>query len=813
MTDPIAFETFPAALLLSAIALPALLAPLVLLLGKKLGPWTGFAAMLAPLAAMGLLTQLVTQHWTSGTVGTAVVEWVPFLGVNLSLVLDGVSIFYGYVIGGVGLLVCWYAACYFDRESKNLGAFFAYLLLFMSSMLGAVFADNLISLFVFWELTGVASFLLIGFNHEKKKARQGARRALLVTLSTGLCLLAGFILLAQQSGTYELSQIASKGSGALDQTTWLATATLALIMLGAFGKSAQFPFQFWLPGAMAAPTPVSTYLHSATMVKLGVFLSVRMFPVFHEMALWLPLVAGVGFFTMLLGAFLALKSNDLKEILAFSTVSQLGFLIGFYGLGGSQGLRLDLLHVLSHVFYKGALFMVAGIIDHAAGTRDVRKLGGLARHLPLTAASGLIAAAALAGIPLTTGFISKELMLAGLGHAYAEKGGLIVFFYAAVILSAAMTVAFALRLFLGVFTGKEPAKMHFHAPGFWLQIPPLLLAGAALFFGIFPGLLGEIVDQLRVPGVQESEVYHVALWHGINRELLMSAAATLGGVVLYQIAQKQAWRWAHVPKYLRFDLLFDRSIDGLAVVSKRITLALRADWPPAYLPIVIFTLLAFVLGAFLVHKSEFAPVTDFEFIFDPWRSLIGIMVCIGLVGVLKLRRWTAQLAALSVSGFFLTFYFVLYKAPDLAMTQILVESASVVLVLVLIARFSSGSRAGTRFEFRFNARQILRVILSLGMGFMATLLLIFADLNRHPDPIGYRMLALSKPLAEGNNGVNTILVDFRAFDTMGEITVLLIAALAGMGLMVHYRRSASKHPSAFAAPGFLLGRRKERKDG
>lgn len=811
MPGPPELNHFPAALLLGVIGLPALLIPLHLLLGKRLGPRTGFLALLAPLSSAVLLSFLIREHWSSGTVSTAVIEWVPFLGINLAMVLDGVSIFYGYVILGVGFLVCGYAAFYFERGAKNMGPFFAYLMLFMTAMLGAVFADNLISLFVFWELTGVASFLLIAFSHEKRTAQLGARRALLITFSTGLCLLAGLILLGQQAETFVLSRIAAQGGAVLEGAGWLAPVMLVLIMLGAFGKSAQFPFQFWLPGAMAAPTPVSAYLHSATMVKLGVYLSARMFPIFHDHDLWLPLVAGVGFATMLLGAFLAFRSNDLKEILAYSTVSQLGFLIGFYGLGGDEGIRFDLLHVASHVFYKGSLFMVAGIVDHAAGTRDLRHLGGLGRRLPLTAFAALVGTASLASIPLTTGFISKELALAGLGDLWADKGALALFFYAAVLLSAVLTVAFALRLFLGVFAGKEPEGNAFHPPGVWIQLPPLLLAGAALFFGIFPGILGEWLDHFKVPGLQEIQSVEVVLWHGITRELLLSTAAIASGAALYFWARKREWRWTRVLFLQRLDRVFDRSVDTLGSVAKRITLALRADWPPAYLPIVIFTLLVFVLSAFVVHRAEFGEVASAERLFDPWRSLVAVMVGIGLVGVLTLRRWTAQLVALSVSGFFLTFYFVLYQAPDLAMTQILVESASVVLVLVLIARFSTGSRAGTRFEFRWNAKQVMRAVLSLGMGGMATLLVIFADLNRHPDPVGYRMLALSQPLAEGNNVVNTILVDFRAFDTMGEITVLLIATLAGMGLMVHYKREKGNDRSAFAAPGFLLGKRPTRK--
>ncbi len=812
MPELAAQHSFSAAPLLGVIFLPLIFALPALFLGSRLGSRTGLLVLPAPLLSLALLTLLVRDSWTGGTVATSSVEWVPFLGINLAFVLDGISLFYAYVILGVGTLVCWYASQYFGRDEKNLGAFFTYLLLFMVAMLGAVFADNLIALFIFWELTGVASFLLIGFSYEKRGARLGARRALLVTFFSGLCLLAGLLLLGQAAGSFVLSEIAGREETVWEPGAWLASASLVLVMLGAFGKSAQFPFQFWLPGAMAAPTPVSAYLHSATMVKLGVFLSARMFPVYHQLDLWMPLVASVGFFTLVLGAFLALRSNDLKEILAYSTVSQLGFLIGCYGIGGEAGVRLDLLHVLSHVFYKGALFMVAGIVDHAMGTRDLRELGGLARRLPLTAGAALFAVAALAGLPPTTGFLSKEILLGSLAELEVRNAPLAWLYTLALLSGAAMTMAFALRFFLGVFTGREPEGAHFHSPGLGIQIPPLLLACAALGFGLFPGALEALLQPLQVPGLQESPMPHLGLWHGLNRELLLSATALLVGAGLYVMAQRQAWRWAHVPFFLRFDRHFDRFVDALGYVAKRITLALRADWPPAYLPIVIFTLLAFVLSAFLVHWDEFGAIQGQEGRIDPWRALTGAMVCIGLIGVLRLRRWTAQLAALSASGFFLTFYFVLYKAPDLAMTQILVESASVVLVLVLIARFSTGSRAGTRFEFRWNLKQGTRALLAIGMGVMTTLLVLFADLNRHPDPVGYQMLALSKPLAEGNNGVNTILVDFRAFDTMGEITVLLIATLAGLGLMIHYKRQDGQSRSAFAAPGFLLGKRKERKE-
>ncbi len=801
--------TFAPGLLLAAIVAPALLAPVVLALGRKLGARVGFLALAAALVSVGLLT-LVAGGWQAGTVATASIPWVPALGIDLSFVLDGLSLFYGFIITGVGVLVCWYALAYFGRGKKNLPWFYACLLVFMSAMLGAVFSNNLLALFVFWELTGIASFLLIGFSHEDAAARAGARRALLVTLATGLCLMAGIILLGHQAGGYEWTTLVAQGSGWQASAGWLAPVTLLLILLGAFGKSAQFPFHFWLPGAMAAPTPVSAYLHSATMVKLGVFLTARLFPLFHELPLWLPLVGGVGFFTMLVGAWLALRSNDLKEILAYSTVSQLGFLIAFYGLGTSSGVRFDLVHVISHVFYKGSLFMVAGIVDHAAGTRDVRRLGGLGRKMPLTAAAALMGVAALAGIPPTTGFISKEIMLTTLVNSLSAHPWLASLFLLGVALSALMTVAFALRLFLHTFQGKMPVGLSFHKPGLWLQLPPLLLAALALGFGIVPGVLGSLLDQLQVPGLHAADRSSLHLWHGFTVELLISAVAIGAGVTLYVVRQRQHWRGAIIPVRLRFDHFFDRGVDGLSTASKKLTLALRADWPPAYLPIVIFTLLVIFFSSVSLNLGELAGLGELPWDVDPWRALTGVMVTLGLIGVLRLRRWTAQLISLSVSGFFLTFYFVLYRAPDLAMTQILVESASVVLVLVLASRFSTGSRTGTRFEFRWNASQVLRATLSLGMGAMTTLLVLFADLHRHDEPVGPVMLQASQPLAEGANAVNTILVDFRAFDTMGEITVLLIATLAGMALLVRYRRS-SRHDgkaSAYAPPGFLLGRRK-----
>lgn len=777
--------------LLAVIFLPVLTMPAVLAMAGRLGPRTSRLAMAAPLAAMAVLAWLAAEAGAQPRV-LVEVPWIPMLGINLSFLLDGLSIFYGFIICGIGALVCWYAGGYLDETCAH-GRFHACLLLFMSAMLGTVFSDNLLLLFIFWEITGVASFLLIGFFHEKASSRQGARQALLVTAATGLCLLVGIILLQQATGTFSLTSIYAAG---LPNNAGWAEAICVLLLLGAFGKSAQFPFQFWLPGAMAAPTPVSAYLHSATMVKLGVFLTARLFPLFQSFELWFWLVCGIGFFTMVLGAWLALRSHDLKAILAYSTISQLGALIGAYGLGARTGVQVDFVHILSHVFYKGSLFMTAGIVEHCAGTRDVRRLGGLGKVIPVTAFAAAIGTASLAGVPLTTGFLSKEILLTDLGAAGAWAG------FAAVAVSASLTVAFAARLFFGVYCGRKPAGSSAEKPGWSVQIPPLLLALAALGFGIFPAALDGLVNGLKVAGLHGTEPVHLALWHGFTRELLATALIFLAGAWIYRHSEKTGWK-AEIPAGLRFEDGFERGLNGLTVLSKKLTLALRADWPPAYLPILISFLLAALVSAAAVSPAQFfAGFAGLRWNFDPLRSLVAVMIVIALIGVVLLRRWTTQLIALSGAGFFLTFYFVLYRAPDLAMTQILVESASVIMILLLLSRFPS-SQLQIRADARRGAKRAFQIVLSAGMGIAIFLLMIFAGLHRQPDPIGPRLLALSQPLAEGTNAVNTILVDFRGFDTLGEITVLLIAALGALGLMMRYkRRDSGNDPSP--PPGFFL---------
>lgn len=802
--------------LLTALALPFLLLPFLPGLGRRLGARTGWLALPAPVVSAALLLSLALQL-PAGAREVVEWSWIPSFGLNLTFVVDGLSLFFGLVVAGMGALIVFYARHYLDDHYEHHGRFYAYLLLFMGAMLGTVFAGNVLLLFVFWELTGLASFLLIGFLHEKETSRDGARMALLVTVGTGLPMLAGIVLLGQLAGTYELAPLLAGALHGADPA--LVSTAFVLIAIGAFGKSAQFPFHFWLPNAMAAPTPVSAYLHSATMVKLGVFLVARLFPIFSGAELWLPLLVPVCFGTMLLGAVLALLSHDLKAILAFSTVSQLGFLMGYYGLSAPTGAHHDLLHVANHVFYKGCLFMVAGIVDHAAGTRDLRQLGGLGRRLPLLCGIAIVAGAAMAGLPGTLGFISKEYALKETFALWAQ-GGLLARLPAAVLVAAsAIQVAFVLRLVWGVFGG--PARSaasgaghghEFHAPGFALQLPPLLLAAATLTAGLLPGWFGGLLAHLQTPGLHDAGADRAySLWHGVTPELLTSAGIVAAGCVLHALLARAGWRVA-IPGWAAFDRGFELAVKWLPAGARRLGSALRTDRPFDFLAIALGFTVVLVGGYGWTQRAALWPGLPGAEGFEPLRTFVVVLIAIAVAMVIAMRRWTAQLIAVSIIGFLITFYYVLFRAPDLAMTQILVESATLLLVLLLLARFPRSaelSEIGRAFSF---GRQVMNVVVATGIGLITTLAALMAMRQQHAAPLGEYYLENTVPLAHGTNAVNTILVDFRGFDTLLEITVLVVACLGALGLLMRYRRTAEEYAAGEMGPaGYGLGR--ERLDG
>lgn len=793
--------------LLLAIFLPMVAVPILALSGKVLGGRLGWAALPVPALAFGAVLWMAAGR---GETNSVVVSWpwVPSLGLNLSFLVDGLSLFYGGVVSGIGCLIFFYAIHYFGPRGKELNRFFAYLCFFMAAMLGTVFSNNLISLFIFWELTGIASFLLIGFKHESAESRVGARMALLLTLLTGLFMLVGLLMVGLSAGTLEISELMGRpfpeGS---DGVWWNAAAVL--ILLGAFGKSAQFPFHFWLPNAMAAPTPVSAYLHSATMVKLGVFLSGRLYPVLSESAVWIPLLAGVGLFTTLLAYYLALVSNDLKAILAYSTVGALGGFIAMYGLGPLLGVTFDLVHVFNHVLFKACLFMVVGIVDHATGVRDIRQLGGLWRRLPLTAGCCLVGVACMAGIPLTTGFIVKELNLMGLSELL-RMGGFWGWYAGSLFaVSIAFKVAFAARLFAAVFLGpeREKAVAHFHDPGVAVHLPPLLLAGAVLVMGSFPGLMDGARRALAVSGMHVLGDEYLSLWHGFTPELAVSFLLLFGGLAMFGVLQHWGWERLPRPGWIWFDQAWEPMLYEFNKLTARITAWLRGNAPIDYLPIVA-TFLVVAVGWFLggyfgrFGLSRVDAPEDPVFEYNSLRIFSGVLIVLAVAGVLLLKRWTAQLISLSAAGFLITFYYVLYRAPDLAMTQILVEAATLLLILILLGRFPRTAEHGEEADRRWTPRQLYSLVVAVASGVMVTLLMMVVLSGQHPRPIGQLFLRDTVPLAEGTNAVNTILVDFRGLDTLGEVAVLLIAILGAVGLLMRYKRTAEERAAGvLGAPG------------
>ena len=794
--------------LLLAIGLPLLGSLLVALAGKKLGTRVGWLALAFPVVST---IALLVAAANVTLPGKQLVEWawIPSLGINLSFMIDGLSLFFGLIVSGMGCLIFFYANNYLDDHFEHHGRFYCYLVLFMAAMLGTVFANNLMLLFIFWELTGIASFLLIGFLHGEESSRVGARQALLVTGLTGLVMLAGIIMVYTVTGTYSFAEILAGGLPFEEHKTWL-TVAMVLIVIGAFGKSAQFPFHFWLPNAMSAPTPVSAYLHSATMVKLGVFLCARIYPLFVENDWWTPLLSIIPFTTMALAAVLALMSHDLKAILAYSTVSQLGYLIGYYGLGPANGVEYDYLHILNHVFYKGSLFMIVGVVAHSVGIRDIRQLGGLFRRMPLLGITTLIATASMAGVIGTTGFLSKEMMLKEIFEAMTTHTRLGWYAAGCVVLTSVVKVAFSARLFANIFLGKEPEAVgkHFHAPSLALQLPPALLASAALIFGLFPALLDGPLNLLVVEGLNRP--HHLALWHGFSKELLVSTLVLVVGGGSYWFCQRIDWRW-RIPAALQFDRGFEFGLETFSKFTKWLTRVLRADQPVDYLPIIIGFVVVVVGGSLVGQFQTNDPLrtllqqTDWPAP-DALRSFVAGLIALSVTGVIVLKRWTTQLIALSVAGFLVCFYFVLYRAPDLALTQILVEVVTLFMILILLGRFPRSAEEGEITNKHPRWRKGLNLTIALGVGALTTTLILITNAAPSEKKLGTFFLDQTVPLAEGSNAVNTILVDFRGFDTLGEITVLVVAMLGVVGLLMRYKRTSTEYKEGpMGPPGFGTG--------
>lgn len=730
--------------------------------------------------------------------------WLPSLGVNLVFRMDGFAWMFSMLVLGIGALVVLYARYYMSAKDP-VPRFFSFLLAFMGSMSGVVLSGNLIQLVVFWELTSLFSFLLIGYWHHRRDARRGARMALTVTGAGGLCLLAGVLVLGHMVGSYDLDVVLN--SGDLVRAHPLYAAALVLVLVGAFTKSAQFPFHFWLPHAMAAPTPVSAYLHSATMVKAGVFLLARLWPVLAGTDEWFWLVTGAGLITLLMGGFAAIFQSDLKGLLAYSTISHLGLITTLLGLNSPLAAVAAVFHIINHATFKASLFMAVGIIDHETGTRDIRRLSGLRRHMPVTATLVMVAGAAMAGVPLLNGFISKEMFFTEAVFVNAAP-----WFERALpmlaVVAGMFSVAYSLRFTVDVFFGPDTSASlprQPHEPPRWMRVPIDLLVLACLVVGIVPQWsIQHVLSTAALPVIGGPlPDFDLAVWHGFNLPLWMSLVALAGGVALYLLMrllmQRGIVKRTPLLARVRSKFLFYQVTAWLTASARR---SIRLLGTQRLQPQLLMLTLVTLMGAawpLWGHRAVLWPTAGAEggrvlLPFSPLFAvlwLVGIAAAVGAAWQAKYHRLSA-LALMSVAGLATVVTFAWFSAPDLALTQLAVEAVTTILILLGLRWLPKRVQAQDRRQSlwvrtRARARRIRDLVLALvAGGGMAGL--AYAMMSRDfPQTISPFFLERAVPEGGGTNVVNVMLVDFRGFDTLAEITVLGVVALTVYALLRRFR--------------------------
>jgi len=728
---------------------------------------TLFTAIL-PFIALLLVAEM-TPDVLNGENHYAAAQWIPLLNLNIAFRLDGLSLLFSILILGIGLLVILYARYYLSPKD-SIGKFYSFLMLFMFAMLGVALSDNLLQMWMFWELTSISSFLLISFWGHKSEARKGARMALTITGAGGLCLLAGIIILGNIVDSYSLQVILDSGDFIRAHSAY--PVILVLFLLGAFTKSAQFPFHFWLPHAMAAPTPVSAYLHSATMVKAGIFLMARMHPVLADTELWFLIVSLTGLSTLLLGAYIALFKHDLKGLLAYSTISHLGLITLLLGLDTRLSTVAALFHIINHATFKASLFMAAGIIDHETGSRDMRQLNGLWKYMPHTATLAMVAASSMAGVPLLNGFLSKEMFFTETLHQ-AALGSLSWMIPVLATVGAVFAVAYSMRFVHDVFFNGEPInlpKTPHEAPRY-MRVPVEILVALCLLVGIFPGfIIGDLLYAASLAAINGPvPEYSLSIWHGFNYPLLMSFVATAGGLVIYYFRQHL---FAFQANFSEPDAkqIFDNIVKNIIKRSTTLFNFLENGSLQRYNYLLI-SLAAIMMAAPLMDLSTTLGVRP-ELPYNIVDVTAAILLVIGaLTTAICHRHRMLALISLSIVGFVVSLAFARFSAPDLALTQLSVEVVTA--VLLMLSLFFLPQRA----QKQSNPRRLIR---DLGIsavvgGLIGTI--CYAILTRPLTSISDFFIANSKTGGGGTNVVNVILVDFRGFDTLGEITVLGIAAL------------------------------------
>jgi multicomponent K+:H+ antiporter subunit A len=770
-----------------------LIGVLIPLLTERLGRTVNtIFTMLAPAIALAYIISLMPAVF-AGEVVTEYLEWIPSIGLTLSMRLDGLALMFALLILGIGLLIILYAR-YYLSEKEAVGRFFSYLILFMTAMLSIVLSNNVLQMWMAWEVTSISSFLLISFWSSKSESRKGARMALTVTGAGGLALLAGLLLVSDIVGSYELSVILA--SGDLIREHALYPVALILILLGAFTKSAQFPFHFWLPHAMAAPTPVSAYLHSATMVKAGIFLLARMYPVLSGTEMWFLIVSMTGLITLLLGAYIALFKHDLKGLLAYSTISHLGLITLLLGLDTKLAAVAALFHIMNHAIFKASLFMAAGIIDHESGTRDMRKLGGLWHFMPYTATLAMVAAASMAGVPLLNGFLSKEMFLAETLHSSA-LGFISWMIPVLATLAAIFAVAYSLRFIHDVFFNGEPKDLVKtpHEPPRYMKVPIEILVALCLLIGIFPNFMIGGLLEAAASSVLMSErpYYSLSIWHGFNLPLLMSVIAIGGGLLVYAY-RRHLYRFQAQFKESDEKLIFEGAIQRLVASATSAHDGLNNGSLQRYIAALL--LLTIAITAIPLINLDTAATHSPDQAVSGVEITAAIILCLSAIAtVIFHRKRMVALITISVVGLIVSIAFARFSAPDLALTQLSVEVVTV--ILLMLALYFLPQKTPSESSPARVVRDV-GIAAALG-GLVATI--NYAFITQPLDSISEFFLANSKTGGGGTNAVNVILVDFRGLDTLGEILVLGIAALGIFNLLARVRLampSANEHGLAWS---------------
>ncbi|WP_156324542.1 Na+/H+ antiporter subunit A [Bacillus sp. FJAT-27245] len=776
------------------VLVPFLFAIFVPLLYKYFSPrvHTGWFVILVPIVLFLYLLRFMPRI-SEGKNLLRSVSWMPSFNIDFTLYLDGLGLVFALLITGIGALVILYSIYYMSKYTEALGHFYVYLLLFMGAMLGVVFSDNLILLYVFWELTSISSFLLIAYWYQRERSRYGAQKSMMITIFGGLSMLAGFIMLSMMTGTYSIREMLADVGDITSHS--LFVPAMVLILLGAFTKSAQFPFSIWLPGAMEAPTPVSAYLHSATMVKAGIYLVARFTPVFGGEAEWFWIVSGIGLATLLYGSLNAVKQTDLKALLAYSTISQLGLIMSLFGVGSAAlyftgggessvyavAVLAAVFHLINHSTFKGALFMVVGIIDHETGTRDIRKLGGLMQIMPVSFTLAVIGAFSMAGLPPFNGFLSKEMFFAAMVDASRlqifnmDTLGILFPFVAwtASVFTFIYCMILVYKTFRGNYKPERLDKKPHEAP-LGMLIPPIVLAVFVVGIFFMPNTLSSYLLQPAahsvLPGLPEGVfAQKISAWHGFNLELGMTAGVVLFGVYLYWYRRSWVGILRRYPQSLTLNHLYAVGLDRGEAGSRFLTGRYMTGNIRDYLVYAFSFMVLLAGGALLVSNrlsfsAKNTPISLFE-------GALAVALLVAALTVLFAKSRMTAVIALGGMGYLVSLFFVIFRAPDLALTQMVIETVTTALFLLCyyhLPKFFKGT-GGIPFK-------PLNLIISLGVGVTVTLFALSANGNRLFEPIS-SFYENSYELAGAKNIVNAILVDFRGIDTMLEISVLAIAAL------------------------------------